>query len=411
MEYTIDGFPLRENVSHQSNQFSAGPIALGYLYQCRLALWYSLVHLRDGDDAEIAIESLDDVVFSTNGEPLQLLQTKHHLNAKASLADSSADLWKTLRIWSSQIDLVKNGARLYLITTAVASPGTVAHLLRAGAGRDIDAARKRLAAVVATSVNDGNSVAYQAFNSLTPDDQAKLLEAVTVIDGSPNVLDVRKAIERELRLTVRPNCLAPFTDRLEGWWYARVVCNLARRDDGFVLSREIRSQIDDFRDQFQQDNLPVDFESVFPGDDVIKAMLGKPFVEQLRLIALTDARIRYAVVDYYRAFEQRSRWLREDLLLVGDLDSYERRLVEEWERAFERIRQSHKVSNEAMKATAGRAVFDWAQEANIFIRPQCQQPYIHRGSFQILADKMKVGWHPEFLARLESILSPIGGTA
>lgn len=43
--------------------------------------------------------------------------------------------------------------------------------------------------------------------------------------------------------------------------------------------------------------------------------------------------------------------------------------------------------------------------AAIAIRPQCQQPYIHRGSFQILADKLKIGWHPEFLARLEHLLS------
>jgi hypothetical protein len=53
-------------------------------------------------------------------------------------------------------------------------------------------------------------------------------------------------------------------------------------------------------DQFHQENLPADFENVFPDDDVIKAMLGKPFVEQLRLIALADTRIRYAVADFSR---------------------------------------------------------------------------------------------------------------
>ena len=155
-----------------------------------------------------------------------------------------------------------------------------------------------------------------------------------------------------------------------------------------------------------QDNLPIDFANVFPDEDVVKAMLGKPFVEQLRLVALADPRIRHAVTDYYRAFEQRSRWLREDLLLVGDLEQYEARLVEEWERAFERIKQNHEVEEEPKKAVAGRAVFDWAENANIYIRPQCQQPYIHRGSFQILADKLKIGWHPEFLARLEHLLTP-----
>ena len=397
-------------MSNHSNQYSANEPALGYLFQCRLALWYALRRLRDRDDIEIAVESLDDVTFSSEGKAEELLQTKHHLSAKATLTDACPDLWRTLRIWASQMQLIRDGVRLFLITTAAASPSSAASLIRDDSSRNVSSAHKRLLTTVATSTNQANKDAYDAFNALVPEDQAALLDAVTVIDASPNVLDVREKIESELRLAVRPQHLSPFTDRLEGWWYGRVVQNLAHKDNGVILARELRSQIDDLREQFIQDNLPIDFENVFSDEDVVKAMLGKPFVEQLRLVALADPRIRHAVTDYYRAFEQRSRWLREDLLLVGDLEQYETRLVEEWERAFERIKQNHEVEEEPMKAVAGRAVFDWAESANIYIRPQCQQPYIHRGSFQILADKLKIGWHPEFLARLEHLLTPAEGT-
>jgi hypothetical protein len=54
-----------------------------------------------------------------------------------------------------------------------------------------------------------------------------MLDAVTGIDSSPDVEAVRTEIERELRLVVRPNHLAAFADRVEGWWYVRVVRNLA----------------------------------------------------------------------------------------------------------------------------------------------------------------------------------------
>lgn len=393
-------------MSNQSSQYSANESALGYLYQCRLGLWYALSRLRDRDDIEIAVESLDDVSFSAEGRAEELLQTKHHLNAKASLTDACPDLWKTLRIWASQIHLIRDGVRLLLITTATSSLGSAASLLKNEASRDITSAHKRLLTTLATSTNLTNKDAYAAFSALVPGDQVALLDAITVIDASPNVLDVRDKIEGELRLAVRTKHLRAFTDRLEGWWYGRVVQNLAHKDAGVILARELRSQIDDLREQFLQDNLPIDFANVFPDEDVVKAMLGKPFVEQLRLVALADPRIRHAVTDYYRAFEQRSRWLREDLLLVGDLEQYEARLVEEWDRAFERIKQNCEVEEEPKKAAAGRAVFDWADNANIYIRPQCQQPYIHRGSFQILADKLKIGWHPEFLARLEHLLTP-----
>jgi hypothetical protein len=48
------------------NLFSAKDSALGYLYQCRLALLYALRRLKESDDVEIAIESLDDVTFSVS---------------------------------------------------------------------------------------------------------------------------------------------------------------------------------------------------------------------------------------------------------------------------------------------------------------------------------------------------------
>ena len=116
-------------MSNQSSQYSANESALGYLYQCRLGLWYALARLRDRDDIEIAVESLDDVSFSAEGKAEELLQTKHHLNAKASLTDACPDLWKTLRIWASQIHLIRDGVRLHLITTATSSPGSAASLL------------------------------------------------------------------------------------------------------------------------------------------------------------------------------------------------------------------------------------------------------------------------------------------
>jgi len=39
-------------------------------------------------------------------------------------------------------------------------------------------------------------------------------------------------------------------------------------------------------------------------------------------------RVEYAIRDYYRASEQRSKWAREELLVDGELQSYERELVE-----------------------------------------------------------------------------------
>ena len=60
-----------------------------------------------------------------------------------------------------------------------------------------------------------------------------------------------------------------------------------------------------FSEQFREDNLPIDFHDAEPGNvspDTDKRL----FVKQLREIGLKSERIRRAILDYYRAFEQRA---------------------------------------------------------------------------------------------------------
>jgi hypothetical protein len=85
-----------------TTSFSAGPQALGYLYQAR----YSLYTILCNEEFELSVESLDDIAFEADGNPRELLQLKHQTNRAASLTDSSPDLWKTLRVWS---ELVQSG--------------------------------------------------------------------------------------------------------------------------------------------------------------------------------------------------------------------------------------------------------------------------------------------------------------
>ncbi len=70
---------------------------LGYLYQIRYAL--ALLLKNDNPDYQISIEKFDDVAFDKDGHPIQLIQLKHHIKEKGNLTDSSADLWRTIKVW------------------------------------------------------------------------------------------------------------------------------------------------------------------------------------------------------------------------------------------------------------------------------------------------------------------------
>lgn len=94
-------------MSDSINSYSApGPMA-GYLYQVRLALLWSIRQSRQKDFV-VSIETLDDVSFTADQEPISVLQAKHSLHATATLGDLSSDLWKTLRIWMLVFRLVNS---------------------------------------------------------------------------------------------------------------------------------------------------------------------------------------------------------------------------------------------------------------------------------------------------------------
>lgn len=54
------------------------------------------------------------------------------------------------------------------------------------------------------------------------------------------------------------------------------------------------------------------------------------FVRQMRAIQLADQYIESAAYDYYRAYAQRSKWARENLILENELCDYDKKLEDSW---------------------------------------------------------------------------------
>jgi hypothetical protein len=389
--------------------FSATDSVLGYLYQIRLALLSSLQRISRDESFSVYLETLDDVVFENNGSPLELLQLKHHCNRAANLTDASSDLWKSFRVWMEgrANRSIPDDARFYLVTTSIIGEESSAHWLMDD-NRDEAEALKRLQETAATSRNQTNEPAYRLFRGLSPDAQAALVKAITIIPNALDINDVGEALRIQARLSVKRNHLDSFLTRLEGWWYKRVVGQLVSSNTPPILSNEIESTIDDLREQFKIDSLPVD-EDILNEEINAAVYEDRVFVQQVKLANIGQRRILAAVRDYYRAFEQRSRWIREDLLLIGELDRYQKLLREEWELQFDRVADElgDDVADEA-KRVAAQKVYAWAESSCYPIRPQVMHPSLSRGSFHLLSDELKIGWHPEFMQKLHQVLEPQG---
>lgn len=382
---------------------------LGYLYQVRYAL--ALLLENDNSDCQISIEKFDDVAFSKDDIPIQLIQLKHHIQHQGNLADASTDMWRTIKVWLDAISEtpdILDGTNFLIITTATAPIDSAAFLLKKDSNRNPDTAYQKLKTVCFSSVNQAHQRYYDAFREAGEDTVKQLIRQIYIIDCASNIIDVEKDILKHIRYSCIPKHQKMIYERLEGWWFKKAIDALCCDTPVFVNQNQVRSFIVSVSQEYADDNLPIDILDI---DDLQESNFSaneKIFHEQLKLICLGNHRMQLALRDYYRAFRQRASWVRNDLLYVNELGQYEQRLIDEWEHAFAAMEETLSETNNATeeeKAKEGRQLFSDIGKRDIRIRPKCQEAFIMRGSYHILANQLKIGWHVDFFDRLKQLLN------
>jgi len=381
----------------------------GYLYQVRYAL--ALLLENDNSDCQISIEKFDDVAFSKDDIPIQLIQLKHHIQHQGNLADASTDMWRTIKVWLDAISEtpdILDGTNFLIITTATAPIDSAAFLLKKDSNRNPDTAYEKLKTVCFSSVNQAHQRYYDAFREAGEDTVKQLIRQIYIIDCASNIIDVEKDILKHIRYSCIPKHQKMIYERLEGWWFKKAIDALCCDTPVFVNQNQVRSFIVSVSQEYADDNLPIDILDI---DDLQEGNFSaneKIFHEQLKLICLGNHRMQLALRDYYRAFRQRASWVRNDLLYVNELGQYEQRLIDEWEHAFAAMEETLSETNNATeeeKAKEVRQLFSDIEKRDIRIRPKCQEAFIMRGSYHILANQLKIGWHVDFFDRLKQLLN------
>jgi hypothetical protein len=210
--------------------------------------------------------------------------------------------------------------------------------------------------------------------------------------------------------TIRRESRAALFERLEGWWTDVVIKILSGHRKEPVYGYEVSDKLSALAEGYRTDNLPITFRNRLPDGKIDVANDPRIFVEQLRLLELSATRIQNAIIDYYRAFEQRSSWARESLVVSGEIEEYEDRLFDEWTRYREIVFEGLNGSSEDDACLrAGKELYRWAEmeTSMLRIRERVTEPYVVRGAFHILANARpspRVYWHPRFLQRLGELL-------
>ncbi|APC69144.1 ABC-three component system protein [Ralstonia pseudosolanacearum] len=398
-----------------TDKFSAGEQGLGYIYQARLAL---LQLLQLPEDTAVFLEKDDDLDFVDSDGSKSLASLKHKA-AGDRLTDLSTDFWKSVRIWLVRYKHDGRSAsnlRFFLFTTGTVSDSSfLKRFLPVQLNTDDEAMTLAEQAEEALGRSRSELIGNiaEAFNELTPSEKEDFVARILILDGSPRIEDIPETIKDMHMRSIRREHRNAVFERLEGWWNDAVIKQLTGCRNEGIFGYEVSDKLSALSEEYKLDNLPITFRGKVPAGEIDTESDPRTFVVQLREIGISSNRIRNAILDYYRAFEQRSEWARENLLVSGEIEDYEDRLVDEWSRykdvVFEELDEN---SAEDVLLRAGRELYTWADQQtgnyeSLRIRARVTEPYVTRGSFHILADaapEPRVYWHPRFLDRVGQLL-------
>jgi len=400
-------------MTNKTDRYSAPQQALGYMYQPRYAL-HRILTLPE--DTTCLLEADDDIDYNDPEEGKLLASLKHKAPGD-KLTDLSPDFWKSVRIWASFAIANPNtisDTSFFLITTGEIQIGSF--LSNFITGNDDRKPPNELTETAIDAISKSDAKLLKSIHAQLISMDARLLEElfskITIFDCQERIDDIPAKIMALMR-AVRPKHRKPVFERLEGWWNDQCVNLMTGKRSEPLVGSEVSEMLAHISEQFRDDNLPLDFFDAEPAKVVDPERDNRIFVHQLREIGLRSDRIRRAILDYYRAYEQRSSWARENITITGEVERYDDRLVDEWQRLREVVcEELEDESPEEILRQAGRKIYTDLSSGlnpNLRIRPQVTESYVTVGSYHILANEPtpRVYWHPQFLNRIQNVFEEV----
>lgn len=397
----------KQNLTH-----AAEGAALGFWFQSLYALLTLVAQATD--DAAIGIEQMDDVELRADGQKL-LYQLKHSISeVPPPISIKSRSLWRTIKVWVDALPslvlsettlllvtvggIVTNDA-LGVLTSTTEDRGELVSAMTAEAERVREARAEATKAGTALPYAD-RADACQAFLGLSETERLNLLRRALIKPDSPAVPEVETQIAAHLHI-LPANQRAPVVVRLVEWWDRQILYSLCGKRERIITRGELQSQISAIIADLEQGKLIPEFETVsHPEDYQPDGMLAR----QIELVRGKPSDFERAIREEWKAREQRARWVDSNPALASKINDYDIVLREHWSDRHIRLVEDCAEMEGGEKSASGLLLLRWTHnEAPTTVRPIADgwgAAYYVRGSYQVLAINLKVGWHPDYVTLL-----------
>lgn len=368
---------------------AAGPY-LGYTLQ---PVRFCLQLLQVEDGAGVSLEYLDDVALHGASGALTLEQCKS-FSGNGGLTDKSVDLWKTFANWADICaDQSLDPSAMSFVLVAV--PGKASQLVyNLQAATDEEAAKEILTQVKKwmgpAAAEKGAGPHIARFLAHGDDTCVAIIRNFSFVPEPDPV----EAIRRVLRATLPETAVDDF---------AKAAIGMADQEAQKLMRVHAAPLVDAaaFRAHFhafvRKHNLAGLLNSTTDAPDksvIDKTIASAPmYVRQLAAIEASPDLMIGAVAACLRSTADRVQWAEAGDIVKSSLDDFDQGL----ERKFALLRdQTEDLHSSKDEKTRGRLVYRQCSLVELPLESRSVPSYFVEGAYNILADDVRIGWHPTY---------------
>jgi len=373
---------------------------------------------RPGVSNVVEFEGLDDLSVKTIDGHLTLCQAKSALESNP-LTDRAVAFWKCLANWADTVSrekLTPEKVRLVFYVSNPVPPGAWA--------TSFDHARNDSEADEAMAlVRDALWGSSPRF-TLKPSVAKEVAPEAERFFGASD--DVRRTVIRAFTIeVVKVNIHADLATVVQfvdprrhpdvlnhacAWTKRRVDELIAEKKPAQISSDEFRREMVAYIRKFNERAILRTFAPAGPSQQEAEQLKLRTFVRQLEFLNLDYADQLEAISDFYRAAIDRTQLGDSGEVHPSSFDELDSTLTRSWKNIS---RQQQIAMKDRTNEERGEMVFRECVRLRVPVENQQPADHFIPGCYHLLAEDMKLGWHPHYESLLKAIpaAAPSGATS
>ncbi|MBV6690548.1 ABC-three component system protein [Serratia quinivorans] len=355
--------------------------------------------LNSPDDANVSLEYYDDVAVHYADGRVLLEQTKSALTHNP-LSDWSEDFWKTVSNWIdilTEHNIPHNKVTFRYYVTPTKRIGKLCTLFHeAKSSTDTTSLIAQLHKELKKLKSEPGCIKYiSRFLGATRKEQETIATQMVIENDE---IDPINTIRNCLKSTIADD-LIELT--------CQYAIGMAKENADICIRSKLNAiiSVEKFRRKFlifvQKNNIPgflPQLNSDVNKSDAEVVLLQRPtFIKQLQLVELREERQLRAISDLLRTDANITTWAEHGLIFERNILEWHNSLIRQYDAIYDDVEET---LCDKTSIARGKITYSRCSATHVSFDHHVVPEYFTNGGFNLLADDLRLGWHPDYLQLL-----------